>query len=994
MVTNMWHRLIEIAKGTRRSCERCVIPAASLCLVLFLFLVVQPCSLCAQGVPFIRNYSPDDYHGHHRNYAILALNDGTVFVANFEGLLYFDNAEWHMLHTPDIANMTALLRDHQGVVWAGGYNYLGRVVVAADGRLALVRVGGCEQFNGEVQKMWQEGQRLLLRVSDGAEYQVADGHVQRLKPSAAGSAATDNETVDMAADTVAVDVGNHTVVTISKSGGLTITQYPSSGTRGLPPSVYQFTEANGLCSNNVTDISYNGHGLLWGATDVGLFTIAIPSCYTRFTASEGLGGEVLSIANFQGVKYAGTTTGLYRQQSGRRMFQKLAGIDFACWQLLNDGHRLLVATANGIYSVLPAGTATQLTDVSCTALFRDGDTLYCGQSDGVWRQPLEASERQLMSSLPYVNKMYKDSRGTFWLQNIYGHIYNKQPTDSDFRPTQHQKSSDVSGKAIVPLDGHVAMIGSETEQPVSYPLFSQADSAGMLWLTNREGRHLYCWQHGQRQPLWDKLLAPLGAVAVRAVCHDDRQLWIGHEHGITIVNAADADTGSYSRPQLHLRTVRMGADSVLWGGFSEMPTFELPADVHSLSFAYGVDFPSPVGVTLYRYRLNDGQWSAWSEGSEVQFNGISYGRYRLSVEALLANGDRSDVAVVTFSIAPPFYLRWYMQLLYVLLLIAVIYTLFLYRLHLLRMEKQRLENTVRERTAEVVSQRDEILRQKDELQAQSLQLQQALDDLGTAQQELIRSEKMATVGKLTKGLVDRILNPLNYITNYSKLSGDLLRDLRQNVEDEGEKMSADNYADTLDLLGMLGDNLQQVDQFGQNTARVVKAMGEILREHRVNYEPLDMADVVRHCHQRLLRLYADAIELQSVTVSTDIPDQPLMVMGNGEQLIKAMLSIIANAFYAFDCQAALAAFRPQITISVAAADGLVIVTIANNGIDIEPQVRDKVFDPFFTTKPTSEAVGVGLYICREVVQNHHGDIVLRCGTRLTEFVITLPLIKD
>jgi hypothetical protein len=80
------------------------------------------------------------------------------------------------------------------------------------------------------------------------------------------------------------------------------------------------------------------------------------------------------------------------------------------------------------------------------------------------------------------------------------------------------------------------------------------------------------------------------------------------------------------------------------------------------------------------------------------------------------------------------------------------------------------------------------------------------------------------VGNLTKGLIDRILNPLNYINNFSKLSQALVKDIQINIEKEKDKIDEEEYEDTIDVLGMLTGNLEKVSEHGQNTTRTLKAM--------------------------------------------------------------------------------------------------------------------------------------------------------------------------
>ena len=109
-------------------------------LLLLLVFSFSLLTSFAQGVPFIRNYMSEEYHAHNRNFDIEIGKDGTIFVANFEGLMYYDNAEWRMLHTPGITRVTVVYRDRHDVIWVGGYNYFGRIILKPNGELALQRM--------------------------------------------------------------------------------------------------------------------------------------------------------------------------------------------------------------------------------------------------------------------------------------------------------------------------------------------------------------------------------------------------------------------------------------------------------------------------------------------------------------------------------------------------------------------------------------------------------------------------------------------------------------------------------------------------------------------------------------------------------------------------------------------------------------------------------------------------------------------------------------
>ena len=394
---------------------------------------------------------------------------------------------------------------------------------------------------------------------------------------------------------------------------------------------------------------------------------------------------------------------------------------------------------------------------------------------------------------------------------------------------------------------------------------------------------------------------------------------------------------------------------------------ELDTGENELRFTFAVDYKPLVGKTLYRYRLNEGNWSVWADDNDAEFFNLSPGSYKITVQAHLANGELSENTTMAFSIAYPVYMRWYMNLLYLLLLGLLIYGLFRYRLHRLSVEKQKLERIVDERTA----------------------------DLRNAQHELIRQEKMATVGKLTQGLIDRILNPLNYINNFSKLSEGLVKDVEANVEDEKDNFDQDNYEDTMDVLNMLRGNLQKVSEHGQNTTRTLKAMEEMLKDRSGGIVPMSLTSVLRQDEKMVQTYYADDIKTYGIKTVFNIPADDLRINGNADQLSKTLMSLLGNAVYAVVKRGQkAAAFVPEIMLKAYAEGNKVTIVIRDNGIGIEDTIINKIFDPFFTTKTTGEAAGVGLYLSREIVQNHGGDIhVESVKNEYSEFTITLPALK-
>jgi signal transduction histidine kinase len=962
-----------------------------------LFLIIIACHVmaaAAQGIPFIRNYKSTDYHAHNMNFDIEVGTDGTVYVANFEGLLYYDRAEWHIIHTPGITRVTVVKCTDDGTVWVGGYNFFGRIEKKSNGERYLHRVGKSGLFHGEIQEIWESDGALSVLVNDGSTYRV-EGDSVTLKKSL-GNQQKNIGLTDIV-ETDAIDHDNKIVVlsditqteplsdgmkaVVKKGQGLVITDAAGR-------ELYTITEANGLCDNNVVWVSYDGHGQLWGATDNGIFSIAIPSVFTHFTATEGIVGEVLSIESFAGTIFVGTNNGLYRLNG--KAFTNVSGIHHATWKLSKSQRGLLAATVNGVYHITANGSVRQLTTGGTTAILDTGTHIYSGEMDGVYLTNITTGSRTLVCKLEKVTKIMQDRQGTIWLQSLYGEVWNKKPTDADFKPYRSSTEEEEEAATIVMVDDKIEVLSENATKPFPYPDFSYTDNSGVTWLTNNEGKTLYRWKNGKRLTDIDRLLTPFSNISVRAVLSQGTNVWIGGNNELIVIDTSREDPALQTTPRLYIRSFVVSNDSVLWGGYGTMPQ-ELPrlgSNERNIHVAYSLEYAPPVGTTYYRYKLNNGKWSAWSSDRDVDFINLPYGSYTLTVQALLPTGIQTETASINFSIAYPVYLRWYSLLLYLLIATLLVILLVRYRLHRLEMEKQRLENIVQERTAEVV-------KQKDEIEEKSKSLEKALDDLSNAQNELIRQEKMATAGKLTQGLIDRILNPLNYINNFTKLSEGLVKDIKANIEDEKDNMDPDNYDDTVDVLEMLAGNLEKVYEHGQNNTRILKAMEEMLKDRSSGIVPMDFAPVLKQDMEMLCNYFAEDINTHAIKTTLNIPQGTISINGNAEQLSMAMLSMLGNAVYAIKKKALRTKYQPELTVNATVDTNNVNVSIRDNGIGIEDTIINKIFDPFFTTKPTGEAAGVGLYLSREILQNHRGDISVKSEKDVyTEFVITIPLLKN
>jgi signal transduction histidine kinase len=210
-----------------------------------------------------------------------------------------------------------------------------------------------------------------------------------------------------------------------------------------------------------------------------------------------------------------------------------------------------------------------------------------------------------------------------------------------------------------------------------------------------------------------------------------------------------------------------------------------------------------------------------------------------------------------------------------------------------------------------------------------------------------------------------------------------------------DHMDQENYDDTMDVLEMLRGNLQKVSEHGQNTTRTLKAMEEMLKDRSGGIVPMNLLSVLRQNEEMLDTYYANDISQYGIKTEFALPQGEVMINGNADQLSKVIMSLLGNAVYAVVKKAQrLKGFTPTVSLSVKPAADRVQVTIRDNGIGIEDTIINKVFDPFFTTKTTGEASGVGLYLSREIIQNHGGDIQAKSvKDEYSEFTFTLPINK-
>lgn len=280
-----------------------------------------------------------------------------------------------------------------------------------------------------------------------------------------------------------------------------------------------------------------------------------------------------------------------------------------------------------------------------------------------------------------------------------------------------------------------------------------------------------------------------------------------------------------------------------------------------------------------------------------------------------------------------------------------------------------------------------------ELRQRTADLSKSLDDLRTAQDRLIQTEKLASLGQLTAGIAHEIKNPLNFINNFSSLSVELTDELNEVLKQA--ELTEKIRQEIGELTQMLKSNLEKVVQHGQRADSIVQNM---LLHSREGSGERRSADINALVGESLSLAYHGARAEKagfSITLKHDLDPEAGAVDLYPQEITRALLNLISNGFYAATrrkVEASNETFEPVLIAATRNLGKAVEIRIRDNGTGIPPEVREKIFNPFFTTKPTGEGTGLGLSMTHDIIVKQHGgriDVDTEPGV-FTEFTITLP----
>ncbi len=268
------------------------------------------------------------------------------------------------------------------------------------------------------------------------------------------------------------------------------------------------------------------------------------------------------------------------------------------------------------------------------------------------------------------------------------------------------------------------------------------------------------------------------------------------------------------------------------------------------------------------------------------------------------------------------------------------------------------------------------------------------DEIANLQAHAIEQAKLASIGKLTAGIMHEIQNPLNFINNFSDLSANLLKEMMEVMDDISENINEDDKEELEDITKTLKTNLEKILQNGQRANSIIQGILLQSRGKAGVFLPTDFNKLIAEYVN--LAYHGKRAEDQkfNCTITNDFDESIGKQSLVPQNFSRVILNIINNAFYAINEKEKLVEgdYTPEISIITRKENNKIICTIKDNGMGIPETVIQKIFNPFFSTKPVGKGTGLGLSMSYDIIKKEHkGDLKVKSQKgEFTEFIIEIP----
>lgn len=271
-------------------------------------------------------------------------------------------------------------------------------------------------------------------------------------------------------------------------------------------------------------------------------------------------------------------------------------------------------------------------------------------------------------------------------------------------------------------------------------------------------------------------------------------------------------------------------------------------------------------------------------------------------------------------------------------------------------------------------------------------LKSALDDLKSAQEQLIQQEKLASLGQLTAGIAHEIKNPLNFVNNFSDVSIEILEEMKMDVAQlENDYLKTTIAANIDDVQA----NLRKIHEHGTRADGIVKSMLQHSRGGTGKFESTDLNALLREFTNLAYHGMRASKNPIDVKLNFELDETVKSFSLIHEDFSRVILNICQNAFDAMREKQITAnaskneKYFPSLTVRSHRDAHHVYIKIEDNGPGIPPEIHDKIMQPFFTTKKGTQGTGLGLSITHDIIKAHGGELKIDSENEGSTFIIIL-----
>ena len=434
---------------------------------------------------------------------------------------------------------------------------------------------------------------------------------------------------------------------------------------------------------------------------------------------------------------------------------------------------------------------------------------------------------------------------------------------------------------------------------------------------------------------------PINTINDESIVITDKKVWVGTSQGVSLMTFDEQSVSATAQPFILDVSINREEPVKKKGVVQGLP-FNALLDISFSSMTF------PANKVYYSYRLDGKEWSRLDNVNSASYTGLSAGDHIFEVRAKkMGNYSWSQPATFIFEVDRPFYLR---EGFLVLILAIIILLIALTREITRRVEKARnklLSNLVEKRTEELNQYKDGLERLVGE---RTILLEKANQEIRETQDQLIHTEKMASLGVLTAGIAHEINNPINYVQGgiYS---------IKSIIEES--KTQPIGWESSTEEIEEVVDNMQiGVDRI----TRIVSSLSRFSRKDGEQMTPCNIIAILNSC---LLILNHEIRSDISINIKSKV--ESAIIMADEGKIHQLFVNLLSNAVHAL-------VGGGSITIQVVDRQNFVKVRISDTGIGISENNLMKIYDPFFTTKPPGKGTGLGLFISHKVVEDHGGEI--------------------